>query len=261
VTVREGGAAESEPLAESDQLPDDVFVAQGEDGRVSVEGLPVPIVPGSRVTDARPDTPRPPQPPRPPRPPHPPKPPVHRAHVPPRPPHPPAPPRPPQPPRPPAPEPSVEPVVITGLRSATEERAQDEVRRRLRERVTEWLAPEVPTSWRVSQETLADLVRGEAEVTPIELKDGFGTVYEAKLRADLSPERRAELVEDYQHEQTLKKVGVLAALLVFALFLLGTLSGYIRADEATKGYYTNRLRLAAMLGAGAAGVALYRWLV
>jgi hypothetical protein len=38
------------------------------------------------------------------------------------------------------------------------------------------------------------------------------------------------------------------------------MSGYIRADEATRGYYTNRLRLAAVAGLGVAGVAAYRFL-
>jgi len=45
--------------------------------------------------------------------------------------------------------------------------------------------------------------------------------------------------------------------LAFLLTCLGVLSGYIRADEATKGYYTNRLRLLAAAGTGAAGMAIY----
>ncbi len=49
--------------------------------------------------------------------------------------------------------------------------------------------------------------------------------------------------------------------LALALVGLAVLSGYIKADEATKGYYTNRLRLAAAAGLGAAGVVAYRFLV
>src|SRR5262245_49798919 len=37
--------------------------------RVTVEGLPVPVVPGSVVTEAKPEPPAPPRPPRPPQPP------------------------------------------------------------------------------------------------------------------------------------------------------------------------------------------------
>ena len=50
----------------------------------------------------------------------------------------------------------------------------------------------------------------------------------------------------------------LVALGVSSRFGLGAVSGYIRADEATKGYYTRRLRMLAAAGVGAAGVILYR---
>ncbi len=42
------------------------------------------------------------------------------------------------------------------------------------------------------------------------------------------------------------------------LACLAAVSGYIRADEATKGYYTNWLRLASATGVGAAGVLIYQ---
>ena len=50
----------------------------------------------------------------------------------------------------------------------------------------------------------------------------------------------------------------LAGLLVFVLICLAAVSGYIRTDEATKGYYTNRLRMLAAAGVGAAGAAIYQ---
>jgi hypothetical protein len=49
----------------------------------------------------------------------------------------------------------------------------------------------------------------------------------------------------------------LGATLVFILICLAAVSGYIRADEATKGYYTNRLRMLAAAGVGASGVIIY----
>jgi hypothetical protein len=42
------------------------------------------------------------------------------------------------------------------------------------------------------------------------------------------------------------------------LMCLASVSGYIRADEATKGYYTNRLRMLAAAGVGAGGVLIYQ---
>ena len=50
----------------------------------------------------------------------------------------------------------------------------------------------------------------------------------------------------------------LGGALGFVLICLAAVSGYIRADEATKGYYTNRLRMLAAAGVGAAGVILYK---
>ncbi len=58
----------------------------------------------------------------------------------------------------------------------------------------------------------------------------------------------------------MKRLVPLGALLAFVLACLAAVSGYIKADEATKGYYTTRLRLAAAAGVGAAGVALFRML-
>ena len=44
----------------------------------------------------------------------------------------------------------------------------------------------------------------------------------------------------------------------FFLICLAAVSGYIRAAEATKGYYTNRLRILTAAGVGAAGVIIYQ---
>ena len=42
------------------------------------------------------------------------------------------------------------------------------------------------------------------------------------------------------------------------MICLAAVSGYIRADEATKGYYTKRLRLLAAAAVGASGVLIYQ---
>ena len=39
---------------------------------------------------------------------------------------------------------------------------------------------------------------------------------------------------------------------------LAACSGYIRADEATKGYYTNRLRMLVAAAVGAGSVLIYQ---
>ena len=78
------------------------------------------------------------------------------------------------------------------------------------------------------------------------------------MTADLSPRHRAELVDAYNHELVKHRLLTLGGSLGFVLICLAAVSGYIRADEATKGYYTNRLRMLAAAGVGAAGVIVYR---
>ncbi len=96
----------------------------------------------------------------------------------------------------------------------------------------------------------------ETIVEPV-VKD-YGTLYVAKLRVDVSPEQRAIFTESYQRQLVHRRMVLLGGALGFVLICLGAISGYIRADEATKGYYTNRLRLLAAVGVGAAGVVIYQ---
>jgi hypothetical protein len=59
------------------------------------------------------------------------------------------------------------------------------------------------------------------------------------------------LVEAYDRELVRHRLATLGGTLAFVLICLAAISGYIRADEATKGYYTNRLRMLAAAGVGA----------
>jgi hypothetical protein len=232
-----------------DRYGDRIIFAFGDDDdedfgpsprRVSAEGLPVPIVAGSRVTEARPEPPTPPKPPKPPKPAKRSK----RSEV-------------PQPPTPPtlamAPAP-VETSTVTGRLSAPEERAKKDAETMFAHKLVEKLSPEVASNW----EPPARLVRKmilETTVTPHNRT--YGTVYDATLKVDVSPARRAEILGAYHHEKLLKRLAVLGGGLLFVLTCLGAVSSYIRTDEATKGYYTNALRLAAAAGVGGAGMAIY----
>jgi hypothetical protein len=101
----------------------------------------------------------------------------------------------------------------------------------------------------------------KTQVRPVDspiLKDkDYGPMYVAELSADFSPQRRHALLEVYNRELVQHRLVSLGGALTFVLICLGVISGYIRADEATKGYYTNRLRMLAAAGVGAAGVILY----
>src|SRR5579883_2032164 len=210
-------------------MPAHVAVA----AREPAEGLPVPIVPGTRVTEAEPRPPAPPIPPVPPRPPV-----MVISHDP-------APRSQPVAPRPPA---TAQTRTIEGQISATEERARNDARRALRESVLQWLNPEVPGSWTPPARLLEAMIRDTRTKAIVKesgpLKD-LGPWYVAELSADFSPQRRATFVELYNRDLVRHRLTTLGAVLAFVLTCLAALSGYIRADEATKGYYTNRLRMLA----------------
>lgn len=140
---------------------------------------------------------------------------------------------------------------------ATEERAKADAVRRLEAEVPEWLSPEIPDSWKPSKRLVRSMIR-ETTYTPV-VKD-YGTLYIAELSADVSSRRREAIIAEYQREAVQHRMLALGGSLAFVLICLGIISGYIRADEATKGYYTNRLRMLAAAGVGAAGMAVYRFL-
>ena len=190
------------------------------------EGLPVPIVPGTRVTEAEasPPAPRSSEPKT-----------ATVAFM--------------QEPRP----------TVTGLLSATRERAVADARRVLRDDVANWLEPDVPRSWALREEMLDAMVIDEPHIRSIEKP--YGEVFEATLGVDKSPQRRASLIAVYHRQQVERRLLGLGAALAFILICLAAISGYIRADEATKGYYTNRLRMLAAAGVGASGVILYHMVV
>jgi len=152
---------------------------------------------------------------------------------------------------------------ITGEPSATPASAQKSARDELKVAVLEWVAPDVPRSWAVP-DRLVDALIVVPEVKPFEGSNGryrdLGPLYQATLRCDFSPERRAQIVKEYASTVVARRLGVVGVVIAFVLACLTALAGYIRADEATKGYYTNQLRLVAAGGVGAAGFVAYRLL-
>jgi hypothetical protein len=266
----------SESLDEATHELQGALQEAAEDIREAVDGIPVPIVPGTRVDIALPQPPALPehplaavphvQPVLPPTPPLSPNTPGFRGLV-----------ERPQPllPRPAAPAPpqqlSSAPVgpkathLLTGLISITEERAKDEARKLLDKEVTDWLElAGVPRSWKPPVR-LIDAMIIETTVKPVVKDDDtlfkdYSTLYVANLLLDVSPERRATFLESYKRQLVHERMVLLGGALGFVLICLGAISGYIRADEVTRGYYTNRLRLLAAGGVGAAGVLIYQML-
>ncbi len=201
--------------------------------REEAEGLPVAIVPGTRVTDAQAEPPVPGS--------------ViktgGRSNV------------------------RTEPAVVmtnaarswslAGKISATPERAANQAYEDLGHDIKEWLDPDVPRSWWIPERLINSIVLN-TELETVPRKDDLGPMYVTHLKLDKSPESRARFVKVYNHEVVGQRLVKLGGSLGFILICLAAISGYIRADEATKGYYTNRLRLLAAAGVGAGGVLVYQ---
>ncbi len=260
-----------ESLHEVNQELHGTLQEAAEEVREVVDGIPMPILPGTRVVEALPQPPAFPTLPG-----------RSLADIPVEPALPPGPPahskapgfpglveRPQAPPPPsqasiiPRPQPPIavspkETRLLTGLISATEERAREEARKQLETEVTDWLELSgVPRSWKPSAQQI-DAMIIETTVEPV-VKD-YGTLYVAKLRLDVSPEQRTLFIESYKRQLVHQRMVLFGGTLGFVLICLGAISGYIRTDEVTKGYYTNRLRLLAAGGVGAAGVLIYQML-
>ena len=220
---------DSGPGPGATRSPERDFGSDDEDVREEAEGLPVPIVPGTRVTEAKIVLPE-------------------AAGAGPR----------------NSPSRRVrlsgalsEVRSISGRLSATVERARDDARLQLEHEVTEWLTPEVPTQWKPPAHLITRMIR-KTDVHPI-VRD-WGTVYEATLETDFSSNARGAIVAAHEREVVARRLVTLGGSLGFVLVCLAALAGYIRADEATKGYYTHWLRAVAAAGVGASGVVIYQLL-
>jgi len=172
--------------------------------------------------------------------------------------------------------------VLIGRLSASEDRARQDLRKTLEREVADWTAADVPPTWKLPAAEVDALMQG-AFVQPVTRNfkpavgdaipeaaspatpeipglDDLYTLYRAGQKVDFSASRKARYVEMYRHELASQRMQRLGGGLAMALACLAVLTGYIRADEATRGYYSNRLRLASLAGLGAAGAAAYRFL-
>jgi hypothetical protein len=163
------------------------------------------------------------------------------------------------------------PIVAKGRRSYSEERALGDARTLLEQAVAEWLADEIPEGWPLPDEQVEALIL-DHHVEPIVLDlDRLGlhladdpgaalpqVLYVAAVRAELSPDHREGFLNAYRREVGARRLTILGGLGGFALSCLAILALYIRLDEATRGYYTRRLRVVALASAGAAGAVISR---
>ncbi len=148
--------------------------------------------------------------------------------------------------------------LLTSGKRSSEDRALADLQKRLEALVGDWLGDAgVPADWQPPATLVQALLRGRPEVELVERRD-YADLYQAQVAVSLDPAPRARLVQAYRQEVAARRFSQLGAGLVFVLASLGLVAGYIHTDEATRGYYTNRLRVGVLAALGAGGAILYR---
>ncbi len=174
--------------------------------------------------------------------------------------------------------------VVTGDWMTTEDDALNDALAKGQKKLTEYLRSRTPPmEWTpdpayIQQRLWNDLAANDTDVgwkdareltlsghkVPVEIRrfEGLGDMRRAAIRITVTPSVRREF--DTQEEAYQKKVrderattrqGVLARILAGLVALLAAVACYLRLEDATKGYYTTLLRLAAvafvtLVGAG-----------
>jgi hypothetical protein len=176
--------------------------------------------------------------------------------------------------KPAPPPPALPAVTVVGHWRSSEEDARESAFEQAQERLGDWVRAEYPgLNYLPPIDAIkASLVKGSRVQKYTEaLPDEAPTTSEGGT-LDLSGMRRVtlelELTPDFQSQvrrldsdlRVHQRMGILGGLLGLVVLGLGSLAAYIRLDEWTRGYYTNRLRLAALAVVGA-GVAAAVWLV
>lgn len=89
----------------------------------------------------------------------------------------------------------------------------------------------------------------------------YGPMYRAYLLLEVSPAKRDLLQREWHSAVVRRKLTVVSGGFAFLVTCIATMLGYLRLDDATRGYYSGRLRVGAAGVMAGAGAALYFALV
>lgn len=141
---------------------------------------------------------------------------------------------------------------------ATTERAVTDAHRKLEREVSDWLARAgVPRTWQPSKRLIDQMIR-KTDMQHSDFK--YAVMHKQQYQVEFSKPVLDRMLAAREREIGGKRLLTLGGGLALMVAALAAVSGYIRADEATKGYYTNHLRVAAGLGLATAGYVAYRLL-
>lgn len=151
--------------------------------------------------------------------------------------------------------------VISSDLMANEDRALANLRQQIDAAVADWLAEAgIPRTWQAPRPLVDRLILKRPQVVLAAQRD-YGDLYQAEVPVAFQRATKARIVSAYRQDLRSQRLAQLGAVFAFILACLAILAGYIRTDEATRGYYTNHLRFLAAGALGAAGVVLYQFLV
>jgi hypothetical protein len=142
----------------------------------------------------------------------------------------------------------------------TAEKADEQALEKARVVVCDYLRDQdPPVHWRPDARWVDDnLVKSR---TPAEQKDfqeaGLGKAWERTLQVEVGAKQYREILEHDRQVSMEQRQLLLARILAGVVALLVAAVGYLRLDEATKGYYTLWLRLGALALVGAVAALLF----
>jgi hypothetical protein len=118
------------------------------------------------------------------------------------------------------------------------------------ERACNWLYADAGLGWTPTPEFLREknMVQfGERTEKKSEIAKEFGGVVQVvKMRLEVSDEQAEQMRELARHERMKERQKTSLFVVIGLVCLLGVIGGYLRLEEATKGYYTRLLRIAAI---------------
>jgi hypothetical protein len=128
------------------------------------------------------------------------------------------------------------------------ETAQDAQRHAL-DQARDWMADNVPLGWAPDKDH-AEVMRERGYVTFEEPKQidlpHSGPMKVVKAHLDITQMQAAQIQEQALKQRSQERSGILARVLVGLVALLLVAGGYLRLEEATRGYYTTALRVTAI---------------
>ncbi len=150
-----------------------------------------------------------------------------------------------------------DPVVGVGKTVAD---AKDDALEQARKRILEYLAEHYgEMDAQLTPTLLRQLNVVHQEGPPQELKlDRAGDSWEVKMTVDLTPEALSKIQKLARDHRALERQKWAAKGLAGSLAILLVVFGYLRLEEATKGYQTTWLRLAALAVLTSAGLLLWK---